>query len=184
MLFAIPSYLGLQAIESLTGLEGKIAELTVAAKQRENELKKIERPATTNVTISADQNRQLVAASDLIARRAFSWSQLLNDIERNLPPTVRVLRVAVAQISSDERDGTVEADGSAAILAITVIGKSNNDVTAMINKFHDSGRFKVIPLLKKAIEGTEEIEFELRVEYFPPASPSRTNLSNQVAEKK
>jgi hypothetical protein len=69
---------------------------------------------------------------------------------------------------------------------MTVIGKSGNDVTTMINKFHDSGRFKVAPLSKKAIEGIEDVEFELKVEYYPPTLPVRSVVGNQVAiaEKK
>jgi Tfp pilus assembly protein PilN len=181
-LFVLPSYLGLQAIDRITKRELEISELDAEIKKLEGALKKIEKPVNTNVTISADQNRQLVAASELVARRAFSWSQLLNDIERNLPPTVRVLRVAVARIQPGESDGAVGGNANAATLGFTVIGKSGGDVTAMINKFHDSGRFKVFPKSKKSIEGTEDVEFELEVEYYPPAP--RANLNNQIAEKK
>jgi hypothetical protein len=184
MIFAIPSYLGLQAIEKMTSLELEISERRAVVQGLESDLKKIEKPITTNISISDDRNQQLVAASELIARRAFSWSQLLNDIERNLPPTVRVLRIAVSQIQSGERDGTIGEGEIAATLGMTVIGKSGNDVTAMINKFHDSGRFKVSPLSKKSIEGTEDVEFDLRVEYFPPTNASRALMSNQIAEKK
>ncbi len=184
LLFAIPSYLGLQAIEKMTALELEISNRNAAVAKLNNDLNKNKKPVTTNVTVSTDQNSQLVAASELIARRAFSWSQLLNDIERNLPPTVRVMRVAVAQIQPGERDGAIGEDDNAAILGLTVIGKSGNDVTAMINKFHDSGRFKVSPVSRKAIEGTEDVEFDLKVEYFPPTPASRANLSNQIAEKK
>jgi hypothetical protein len=183
-LFVLPSYLGLQAIDQTTKREFEISEHDAEIKRLEGVLKKIEKPVNTNVTISADQNRQLVAASELVARRAFSWSQLLNDIERNLPPTVRVLRVAVARIQPGESDGAVGGNVNAAILGFTVIGKNGVDVTAMINKFHDSGRFKVFPKSKKAIEGTEEVEFELEVEYYPPAPAPRANLNNQIAEKK
>jgi hypothetical protein len=111
---------------------------------------------------------------------------LLNDIERNLPPTVRVLQIGVTQIQPDERDGTVGGDKSAATLSMSVIGKSESDVTTMINRFFESNRFKVSPLSKKAIEGMEDIEFELKVEYFPPAQASRATAGNQVAvvEKK
>lgn len=182
LLFVLPSYFGLQAIDQITKREFEIAELDVEIKRLEGALKKIEKPVNTNVTISIDQNRQLVAASELVARRAFSWSQLLNDIERNLPPTVRVLRVAVARIQPGENDGAAGGNVNAATLGFTVIGKSGNDVTAMINKFHDSGRFKVFPKSKKVIEGTEDVEFELEVEYYPPAP--RANLTNQIAEKK
>jgi len=49
----------------------------------------------------------------------------------------------------------------------------------MINKFHESRRFKVTPVTKKAVEGTDEIEFELKVEYLIPGA----GLKNQIAEK-
>lgn len=184
LLFVVPSYFGLQAIGTMTLREAEIATRDAEIKRLQGELKKIEKPASVNVSISTDQNRQLVAASELVARRAFSWSSLLNDIERNLPAGVRVLRVAVTQIQPGERDGDIGADETAATLGMTVIGKSNGDVTTMINKFHESGRFKVFPLSKKAIEGTEDVEFELKVEYLPPAPASRASLSNQIAEKK
>jgi hypothetical protein len=120
----------------------------------------------------------------LIARRAFSWSQLLDDIERNLPGGVRVLRVAVAQIQPNERDAAGGENDSAATLLMTVIGKSGADVTTMINKFHESRRFKVSPVSAKPVEGTEEIEFDLKVEYLARTAAPRAGLSNQVAEKK
>jgi Tfp pilus assembly protein PilN len=184
LLFVVPSYFGLQAIGTMTLREAEIATRDAEIRRLQGELKKIEKPASVDVSISTDQNRQLVAASELVARRAFSWSSLLNDIERNLPAGVRVLRVAVTQIQPGERDGDIGADETAATLGMTVIGKSNGDVTTMINKFHESGRFKVFPLSKKAIEGTEDVEFELKVEYLPPAPASRASLSNQIAEKK
>jgi Tfp pilus assembly protein PilN len=180
-LFAIPAYFGLEAIETKTRLDAEIGNYSARVSELERRLKKIEKPSTTAVTISSDKNRQLYAASELVARRAFSWSQLLNDIERNLPPTVRILRISITQIEPEERDGTIGGATSAAVLAMNVIGKSGNDVTAMINKFHDSGRFKVSPISRKAVEGIEDIEFELKVEYFPPASASRANTNNQVA---
>jgi len=184
LLFVVPSYLGLQAIHTLAERNGAIAGREAEVKKLQADLNKIQKPANPNVTISTDRNRQLVAASELVARRAFSWSHLLNDIERNLPVGVRVLRVAVAQIQPGERDGAIGGNENAATLGMTVIGKSNSDVTTMINKFHESGRFKVSPLSQKAIEGTEDVEFELKVEYFPPMPASRASLSNQIAEKK
>jgi hypothetical protein len=67
---------------------------------------------------------------------------------------------------------------------MTVIGKSGNDVTTMINKFTDSNRFKVFPVASKKVEGTEDVEFDLRVEYSPQTSAQRAVPSNQIAEKK
>lgn len=183
LLFLVPFYLGLLAIESATRLEGDILTSRTRVKGLENRLEKFKKPANSKVTISTDENRQLVAASELIARRTFSWSHLLNDIERGLPAGVRVLRVAVAQVPLQERAETIGGDENAATLGLTVIGKSGQDVTTMINRFHESGRFKVFPMGRKAIEGTEDIEFELRVEYFPPLPARRASLSNQIASK-
>lgn len=186
LLFAIPAYFGLEAIGTKARVEAEISYHQGRVADLQRKLGKTEKPVTTNVTISEDKNRQLLAANELVARRAFSWSRLLNDVERNLPPTVRVLRIGVSQIRPEERTGVVGDEENAATLAMTVIGKSGNDVTAMINKFHDSGRFKVAPLSKKAIEGMEDVEFELKVEYYPPTLPVRSIVTNQVAiaEKK
>ena len=183
LLFAIPCYFGLDAIDMLAQREILIKSLDDRVQKLQAALKAVEKPGAANVSISTDQNRQLVAASELIARRAFSWSALLNDIERNLPAGVRVLRVEVTQIQPNERGATGGSESSAT-LSLTVIGKSGNDVTTMINKFHESGRFKVFPLSSKKVEGTDDIEFDLRVEYLTPAQAPRASLSNQIAEKK
>jgi len=184
LLFVLPSYFGFNAIGTLAKRQAEIDKREDEIKKLQAALGKIQKPANNNVAISIDQNRQLVAASELVARRAFSWSQLLNDIERNLPAGVRVLSVAVTQIQPGERDGAIGGNENAATLSMSVIGKSGSEVTTMINKFHESGRFKVSPLNSENIEGTEEFKFELKVEYFPPAPASRASLSNQVAEKK
>jgi hypothetical protein len=182
--FLIPSYFGLQAIVTLTQLETEITGRDAVIKKLKGDLGKIQKPAGGNFTISIDQNHQLVAANELVARRAFSWSQLLNDIERNLPGGVRVLRVAVTQIQSDEQHGGAVNSGAAATLNMTVVGKGGTEVTTMINKFHESGRFKVSPVSKKVVEGTDDVEFELKVEYQPPLHATRAGLGNQIAEKK
>jgi Tfp pilus assembly protein PilN len=184
LLFAVPSYFGLDAIDTLARHEINIKILDDEIQKQQSALKLVDKPARTNVTISADQNSQLVAASELVARRAFSWSQLLNDIERNLPAGVRVLRVEVTQIQPDERGGAIGGAENAATLSMTVIGKSGNDVTTMINKFNESERFKVFPISSKKVEGTDDIEFDLKVEYLTPAQAPPASLSNQIAEKK
>jgi hypothetical protein len=184
LLFVVPSYFGLDAIGMMAKRQSELDALDAEIQRLQGALKTVVKPASTNVTISSDRNLQLVAASELIARRAFSWSQLLGDIERNLPVGVRVLRVAVAQIQPDERDDAASGDENNVTLNMTVIGKSGADVTTMINKFHESRRFKVFPIEKKAVEGTDEIEFDLKVEYLAPTPAPRAGLSNQIAEKK
>jgi hypothetical protein len=184
LLFAIPAYLGLRAIQNMARLERDVSDRTVRVKELEDQLKRFEKPAKSNTSITTDRNRELAAAYDLIARRTFSWSQLLNDIERNLHSTVRILRVTVTQIQGQDREGTIGDHESAAILTLDVIGKSGKEVTAMMNRFHESGRFKVSPIQSKPIEGIEDVEFKLKVEYFPPRPATRVSSNNQVAENK
>ena len=183
LLFVVPAYFGLGAIGDLARRQREIDALDAEIQRLEGGVKASDKPASANVTISSDRNLQLVAASELIARRAFSWSQLLDDIERNLPGGVRVLRVAVAQIQPNERDAAGGENESAATLIMTVIGKSGAEVTTMINKFHESRRFRVSPVSAKPVEGTEETEFDLKVEYLARTAAPRAGLSNQVAEK-
>jgi Tfp pilus assembly protein PilN len=184
LLFVIPSYFGLGAVGDLAQRQTELDALDAEIQGLQGGIKTPDKPASTNVTISTDRNLQLLAASELIARRAFSWSQLLDDIERNLPAGVRVLRVAVAQIQPNERDAAGVEIESAATLNMSVIGKSGAEVTTMINKFTESRRFKVFPISQKPVEGTEEIEFELKVEYLTRPATPRAGLSNQIAEKK
>jgi hypothetical protein len=184
LLFVIPSYFGLGAVGDLARGQAELDALDAEIQGLQSGIRTPDKPASANVTISADRNLQLLAASVLIARRAFSWSQLLDDIERNLPGGVRVLRVAVAQIQPNERDAAGVEIESDATLNMTVIGKSGAEVTTMINKFHESRRFRVFPVSQKAVEGTEEIEFELKVEYLTRPAAPRAGLGNQIAEKK
>jgi hypothetical protein len=188
LLIAIPSLLGLQAIRSIALLRSEISERAARVRGLEAQLKKFEKPLQSDVTISPEKNRQLFAASQLRDRRAFSWSQLLNDIERNLPRAVRVRRVDVTQIQAQERDGAVAGGGGgndiAATLLFEVTGKSAQDVTGMIDKFQGTGRFKVFPQSERPLEGTEEVEYTLRVDYSPPRAETKPAVNNQIAEKK
>jgi hypothetical protein len=181
-LFVIPSYLGMEAIANKTRLEQQILESERSLANLEKQTRQTDKnPRPTTVAISPEQNLQLLAAKELLARRGFSWTQLLNDIERNLPPTVRILRIGIAQIQPDERKEAAAEDENAAVLTMTAIGKGESEVTGMINRFFDSGRFKVFPLSKKPVEGLDEVEYELRVEYFPPLPAGRAGEANQVA---
>ncbi|MEO6726058.1 MAG: hypothetical protein ABIU20_04410 [Blastocatellia bacterium] len=190
LLFLVPAYFGMKTVETASLINSDISKQEVKTKAAEAQLKSVNKPVFSKTNVSPEQNRQLVAASELIVRRAFSWSELLSDIERSMTPGVRVLRVAVTQIQPKERAEVFDGTDNSATLGISVIGKNGQDVTTMIDRMHGSGRFKVFPMSKKAVEGMEDIEFELRVEYYPRNSVARANqiaaskTSTKVAKKK
>lgn len=168
LMFLVPTYFGQQAIRVRAGQEAEIRTWQSIVSELEGRLGKTGAgtPAT-GTAISNDQNREIYAASELIARKSFSWTRLLNEIERDLPVGVRVLRVAVTTVVPEESNGTFGGPQSAATLNLEVIAKSSTEVVSLIDRLHGSGRFRVFPLTQKPVEGTGEVEFALKVEYFP-----------------
>src|SRR5262245_24904983 len=78
LLFVVPAYFGLGAVGDLAQRQGELDALDAEIQRLQGGIRIPDKPASANVTISADRNLQLVAASELVARRAFSWSQLLD----------------------------------------------------------------------------------------------------------
>jgi hypothetical protein len=184
LMFSITTILGQQVIRQRAEREGEIRSLESVVRQLEGRLGK---PSPTpasgsgSALIQPDQNTELYAASEMIARKSFSWSSLLDEIERVLPPGVRVLRIAVTTVLPEEKDGSIGGPESAATLNLEVIAKSNQDVVKLINLLHGLGRFRVSPLSQKPVEGTGEIEFSLKVEYFPrPLTPPDTQTARAL----
>ncbi len=172
------SWVGWITLSTRTDLEKEIAALEPKVKKLEAQASGGEALDFTGSTLTIGQNQALIVAQDLITRKGFSWSQLLNDLERFVPSTVRVTHIAVDQVGR-----TKDATGKSISLSFDVVGKSAMDVTAMIKSLNESGRFSVFPRSQKPVEGTDEAEFELQVEYLPPnvAGASSVPMSTQVA---
>ncbi|NDD65043.1 MAG: hypothetical protein EBZ36_13885 [Acidobacteria bacterium] len=184
LIFAIAAAFGQQAIRQRAERQSSIDALAASVRQLELRLGKTAPPAATGSGLSLiqpEQNTRIYAASELIARKSFSWSSLLDEIEKVIPPGVRVLRIAVNTVVPEEKNGTIGGPESAATLNLEVIAKSSQEVIKLINLLHnagDSGRFRVSPISQKPVEGTGEIEFSLRVQYFPPPmAPSAARMA-------
>lgn len=145
------------------GLQRDVSLLEPKVKKLEAQAKGGEAVDFTGSTLSIGQNQALIVAQDLIARKGFSWSQLLNDLERFIPASVRVTRIAVDQVGRAK-----DATGKSIQLSFDVVGKGATEVTGMIKSLNESGRFSVFPKTQKKVEGTEEVEFQLDVVYQPP----------------
>jgi hypothetical protein len=177
--FVVFTAIGLKAARDLSGLDAQIAAVTPRVAALEKRVKDEEKTGPGNSALTPEQTRALVAAGELIDRKTFSWSQLLNDLERQIPPQVRVLRVGVDKIQS-QPGGT---SGKTIELLLDVVGKSVTDVTQMMQSLERSGRFVTTPVKQTDVEGTGETEFLVKLEYFPlGATPAAVSgLGNQVA---
>jgi cell division protein FtsB len=190
-IFGVSSYFGLNAIQEKVRLEQQIiAQQESLRKVSPQAAKKTDpKEPLSTLTITPDKNRELLSASELIERRAFSWSQLLNDIERYIPANVRVLRVAVNKVKANDQNavaaGAASSDDRTILLTLEVVGRSTTDVTRMMTDFERSGIFIVKPREKKVLEGLPDVEFTLDVEYTVPLPRGlRQNTSAQLAENR
>lgn len=184
LIFGLFAALGFHTIQAVSELDQQIATLEPKVKELETKVQAVEKSAPQVSAITPEQNHELQAANELIARKAFSWSQLLNDLEHNIPPTVRVRRISVDKVMSRQRDVTADAGRKTVYLAVEVTGKGGSEVTRMITDLERSGLFVADPVSMHPLEGTEEVEATLKVEYHPRATqgPARAALANQVAE--
>jgi Tfp pilus assembly protein PilN len=191
LIFAVSSLVGFSTLETISELDSEIASLEPRVKKKEEEAKKLETSINTVPALTPEQTLSMLAARDLIERKAFSWSQLFNEIERLIPPTVRMRKIALSGIEekqSAESGSVMTVSNSAApksvSLTFDVTGKNYTEVVKMMETFNTSGHFYVTPAKQNNLEGTEEVEFELRVVYYPPV-PRRAGQSvpvNQVAK--
>lgn len=182
MIFAISSVVGFRTIQAISDFDHKIAALEPGVKVDEERVKAI---AQSNAGVSAltlEQNQALQAANTLIARKSFSWSQLLSDLERHVPDTVRVTKITMNKVGQRARNG--DQGGKTVSLTLSGVAKNISAVTEIVRSLGNSGIFDAEPKSYNPVEGTEEYEFVLEVEYSPtaPQHPARAGLSNQVAK--
>jgi Tfp pilus assembly protein PilN len=160
-------------VQQITLLEPKVARMEKQAKEGQ--------PLDfSDSTLTIGQNQALLAAQDLITRKSFSWSQMLNDLERFISPDVRVTRIGVEKVGRNK-----DAEGRAVSLSFDVIGKSSTAVTQMITALNNSTRFSVYPQSQKKVDGTDDVEFQLGVEYRPPqlTAPQTVGAKTQIASQ-
>ncbi len=94
-------------------------------------------------------------ANSQLAERAFSWSELLDRLERILPTDVRLQSVT----PSFEKDGTVH-------LAMICVSKGGEGLTATINRFNGDLHFaNAFPTVET--QQLSEYHFTLSVDYRP-----------------
>ena len=101
---------------------------------------------------------QVGFANDLIAKRVFSWTRFLSDLEETVPP-----RVSINSIRIDFKDAIIAIGGSALSL---------KDLTAFIISLEDHRAFKDATLLQHRVRDNDIVEFSLTVRYQSQAMGS------------
>lgn len=171
---SIASLVGLSALTSRGDIERQIAILEPKVLRMEAAAKEGQPVDFSESTLTIGQNQALIVAQDLITRKSFSWSQLLNDLERFISSDVRVTKISVDKV------GQKGAEGSSVSLSFDVVGKSPTAVTQMISELNRSARFSVYPVTQRKVEGIDDVEFLLRVEYRPPQSAGENTIGMKM----
>lgn len=128
-------------------------------------------------SLTPEQRQTLEAAHALVNRKRFSWSRLFADLEASMPGSVRVTRISV-------RDVSPTSDQTSALLDLTVVGKTPDDVTRMISDMYRVGVFQAQPVAQNLQKGRGETgtEWTLRVLYTPRAgAPATARSDNAIA---
>src|SRR5256714_3210483 len=124
--------------------------------------------------LTPEQQRSLRSAHVLVNRKQFSWSRLFADLESALPQDVRVTRIAVKEVGTQD-------DRPVANLDLMVASKSAAAVTQMIEDMERQGVFHA-ELVSQNLQRGKEVggaEYEMNVHYAPragaPIAPDNRN---------
>lgn len=101
-------------------------------------------------------------ANQLIDRRTFSWTELLNQFQATLPPTVRVSSVQ-PQVDSNGR----------LLVAITVLSRQQEDLDSFIEALEKTGVFRDV--LSRSDSSVEDGSLVSVLQaYYNPTAPVAT----------
>jgi len=138
-------------------LSAQAGEITQAIARTQDRERQFQRQAQAEGRNLSDAALARVAgevqfANQLIAKRAFSWTRLLTDLEESVPP-----RISIESISVDTRESEIALDGSAMSL---------RDLTAFIISLEDHPAFMGAVLVRHRVLESDAVEFGLKVRYL------------------
>ena len=138
--------------------------------------------ADVKQSLTPEQQRVLVAAHTLVARKQFSWSRLLADLESVVPSKVGVSQVTVRDIYQKDQQTYAELD-------FAVLSLDYQSVIAMIGQMNESGIFRAELREQELQKGKGDVtEYKMLLLYKPHIGvPTRQqtdvaeNVANQTA---
>jgi type IV pilus assembly protein PilN len=149
-------------------------QLVDAAQRDEARASELQREAG-RLRASVDPRRVDVAASaartanDLIDRRTFSWTELLNHLETTLPDDVHVVSI---RPKLDRSHGIV--------LTLNVLARDVDDVNQFLERLEQTGAFRNPRATQERVNEQNLYETQLEAEYTPAnARPSAAQAGRQ-----
>jgi hypothetical protein len=109
--------------------------------------------------------KQVTFANQLIAKRAFSWTHFLGDLEEAVPP-----RIAINNVRLDAKEYSIALSGAASSL---------KDLTALIISLEDHPAFEDVALIQHQVQDNALVEFRLTVRYTDSKRPQSATSSPQ-----
>ena len=151
-----------------TNAQAQVATREVAQlRQKADDLNK--RAEEIRSTLTPEQQRALKSAHTLVDRKQFSWSRLFADLESALPGSVRVTRITVKGVRSQDARPMTN-------LELVVASKDAATVTKMIEDMERQGIFHAELVSQDAARGRGEAgqEYAMNVFYAPRAGVTIT----------
>lgn len=114
--------------------------------------------------------------NSLIERKAFSWTRLLEDMEKVMPPGVHL--VSIQPKLDDDNQLAVK---------MTVAGRSRDRAIELAHRMEESRRFTQTSIEKEAVaqsQGGDTVQFELAAIYVPELFADTTPTPVGTAPKK
>ena len=144
--------------QEAAGVESQIKAQEGRVQEYRDELER-RRRAEAAIIMTPEQGRELAAAHQLVANRAFSWNRLIANIERFVPKKAKVTSIQVAESAADDQRVVAQ-------LEIKAVGQTAAQLTEMMESMDKSGGlFEVKSFTQEQAIENGEIPFTLRVSY-------------------
>jgi Tfp pilus assembly protein PilN len=144
-------------------LPGRALAVESSAVALERELRDL-RQEEAGLTVAAPPVpavKEWAAVKELVDRRAFSWTGLFADLEKSLPPSVRLVSI------------TPQAEKGGLVLALVGAGHEVDDALALLQALQTHPHFRNAQLIEYS-ERDGQLEVTCRVAYLAgPAAPGR-----------
>ena len=132
--------------------------------EKETAISRMDREITSaQVTLNQPNNKTLRDQSEflneLIARKAFSWTQVFSNLEQMMPARLHVVSI---QPELDEQNQLE--------LKMTVSGDSRERVVELLRNMEESEQFRAPQLSSESVEQQGRMNFQITALYVPHAA--------------